>query len=311
METSANYRLLGTFVLAAVVIGIGFFYFLAPAENDTIEYDVVFNERVSGLSEGSDVRFNGIKIGEIRTLKLAPNNPEQVVARVRVERDAPIKVDTQAEIELVGVTGLAIIQFTGGKPESLLLRDVSRQRIPRIVAKPSAIADIIDGGTNIIAGAQRVLDEKNTDTLARILEDIEIITDSLASREEEIGLLFDNASAAAEDFAVFAESLSETSDSLETVIVSMEQVFNRDVPQSIIEFDIAVADAQLLMTQLNGLLDENREAIEAFTQQGLGEATGIMADSRRLIRTLDGMLREVERDPTRFFFGDTRPEAVN
>ncbi len=297
-------------MLSAAVLAIVFALWLGGSEGEfSDEYDVVFNERVSGLSEGSDVRFNGIKVGDVRSLKLAPNNPEQVIARVRVLRNTPIKEDTQAELELVGVTGLAIIQFTGGSPESLLLRDVTRQRVPRIPAKPSIVADILSGGTDIIAGAQRLLDQKNTDTLARILEDIEVLTGSLAGKEDEIGRLVDNAALISEDIVVFAESLSKTSSDLESVILSMDQVFNKDVPKSITEFDIAVADAQLLMTQLNGLLENNSEAIEAFAQQGLGEASGAIADTRRLIRTLDGILLEFERNPAKSLFGDTRPET--
>ncbi len=311
METRASYLMIGAFVLSALVLSMIVALWLGGNEGEfTDQYDIVFNERVSGLSVGSDVRFNGIKVGEIVTLKLAANNPEQVVARVKILKDTPVKEDTKAELELVGVTGLAIIQFTGGSQEKLNLKDVRRQRIPRITASPSVVADILAGGTDIIAGAQRVLDEKNTDTLSRILEDIEAITDSLAGKDEEIGQIVDNAALISEDLVVFSESLNETSKNLEVVIKSMEQVFNNDVPASIIEFDKAVLDAQLLMGQLNTLLEENNDAIDAFAQQGLGETAGAVADARRLMRTMDGLLREIERDPTKFFFGETRPQAA-
>ncbi len=310
METRAHYVLIGAFMISAALLAIFFALWLGGSDGEyTDEYDVIFNERVSGLSEGSDVRFNGIKVGDVRSLRLAPNDPEQVIARVRILRNTPVKADTEAELELVGVTGLAIIQFTGGTPESMMLKDVTRQRVPRIIASPSVVADILAGGTDIIAGAQRLLDEKNTEALTRILEDIEIITDSLAGKDDELAQIVDNAALISEDLVVFADTLNRTSANLETVILSMEQVFNEDVPAAIIGFDIAVKDTELLMDQMNELLENNKEAIEAFAQQGLGEATAAIADSRRLMRTLDGILLEVERDPTRFFFGETRPET--
>ena len=309
METRANYILIGAtmlFVAAAVVF---FSLWLGGGEGDySDQYDVYFSERVSGLSEGSDVRFNGIKVGDIKELRLARNNPEQVIARIAVLKDTPIKEDTKAELELVGVTGLAIIQFTGGTPDSRLLKDVRRARIPRIDASPSVVADILAGGTDIIAGAQRVLDEDNTQRLSRILEDIEVITSSLADNKDDIDTLFKNAAVISEDLTTFTASLDKTSENLETVILSMEQVFNQDVPKSIEEFDVAVADAQLLMDQLNTLLADNDEALDAFLQQGLGETAGVVADTRRLIRTMDSILLEVERDPAAFFFGETRPQ---
>ncbi len=79
--------------------------------------------------------------------------------------------------------------------------------------------------------------------------------------------------------------------------------------QSLGEFDATALEYRELAEELRALLGENKEAIEAFTQQGLGEAAGAIADSRRLIQTVDGILLEFERDPTRFLLGDARPEV--
>ena len=309
METRAHYVLIGLFMLSILFLGILFALWLGSVEREFDEYDVVFNERVSGLSEGAAVLFNGIDVGEVSDLQLAPNNPEQVIARVRVNQDTPIKTDTQAELELQGVTGLAVIQFSGGKQDSPLLKDISRRRVPQIQASLSPITRLLEGGGNIVASVQRLLTRENTQTVTRILEDVEVISSALAAREGEITRTIDNIARTSDQIAELADTLDERSAQIESILAGTDRLVNEDMRQTMQDVDAVVAEAQVFAEELRSTLGENRAAIDAFAQQGLGEAAGAIADSRRLIRTMDLILRELERDPARFLFGETRPSV--
>lgn len=309
METRAHYILIGAFMLSAIVLAILFTLWLGSVEREFDEYDVVFNERVSGLSEGAAVLYNGIDVGEVRDLQLAPENPEQVIARVRVERDTPIKIDTKAELELQGVTGLAVIQFSGGSRDSPMLKNITNQRVPQIQASLSPITKLLEGGGNIVASVQRLLTKDNTDTVARILADIETLSDALAEKEPEITRTIENIATASEQLAEFADTLEARSAQLESILDGADTLMNEDLQNTLAEIDLAVADARAFAEELRSTLGENRAAIDAFAQQGLGEAASAIAETRRLIRTTDAMIRELERDPARFFFGETRPQA--
>lgn len=310
METRAHYILIGAFMLSAILLTILFTLWLGSVERNYDEYDVVFNERVSGLSEGASVLFNGINVGEVRELQLAPHNPEQVIALVRVDQDTPIKTDTKAELELQGVTGLAVIQFSGGKQESPLLKDISRRRPrPQIQASLSPITKLLEGSGNIVASIQRLLTKDNTDAVARILEDVEVITTVLEDKEEEIARTIDNVARASDELAAFADTLEAKSAQIDSILGGADTFVNEDLQASLDEIDLVVADARAFAEELRSMLGENRGAIDAFAQQGLGEAAATVAESRRLIRTLDSILRELERDPARFFFGETRPQT--
>ena len=72
MENRAHYALIGTFVLVALFAIIAFVAWLSSAQFDQQfdEYEVTFNGAVRGLSQGSEVRFNGLKVGEVRRLRL-------------------------------------------------------------------------------------------------------------------------------------------------------------------------------------------------------------------------------------------------
>lgn len=74
METRANYVLIGAFTLIASIALLGFALWAAKYSSDRSwnEFDVVFREPVTGLSEGSSVQYNGIAVGTIDNLQLAP-----------------------------------------------------------------------------------------------------------------------------------------------------------------------------------------------------------------------------------------------
>ena len=110
METRANYVLIGAFTLAAVVGAFLFVMWIAGygTTGSHRKYQVVFNGSVSGLSNGANVLFNGIKIGEVTHLTFSRSDPHQVVADIDVNSDAPIDNNTKARLETQGLTGAGV-----------------------------------------------------------------------------------------------------------------------------------------------------------------------------------------------------------
>lgn len=115
METRAHHVLIGLVTVLVVAGAMLFGLWLAKSSVDDAfkDYEVVFNEAVSGLSCGSPVQYNGIKVGDVFTLRLDPKDPRRVLARVRLSADTPVKEDTQAKLTLAGVTGNSFIQLSG------------------------------------------------------------------------------------------------------------------------------------------------------------------------------------------------------
>jgi phospholipid/cholesterol/gamma-HCH transport system substrate-binding protein len=120
MEFSARYTLAGLFVLATILGIFGFVYWLTASDGigETTHYRIRFPVPVSGLSVGSDVLFNGIKIGEVSALKFDRDAPEVVIAEADLSTLAPIHTDTTVGIAFQGLTGAASILMTGGSVDS-------------------------------------------------------------------------------------------------------------------------------------------------------------------------------------------------
>src|SRR3546814_9864301 len=91
-------------------------------------YRIIFDGPVRGLSEGGEVQFNGIPVGEITRISLDPRNPNRVLAGVRLREDTPVRVDSTAATESQGITGGSYIQISAGTPSKPLLKEVSKER---------------------------------------------------------------------------------------------------------------------------------------------------------------------------------------
>jgi phospholipid/cholesterol/gamma-HCH transport system substrate-binding protein len=72
---------------------------------------IVFEGSASGLRNGGSVNFDGVHIGEIKSLKL--DNPRKIVALVMIDNSAPVRKDTVVGLEFQGLTGIAAISLTG------------------------------------------------------------------------------------------------------------------------------------------------------------------------------------------------------
>lgn len=299
METRAHYVVIGSVVLIVVACAFLFVLWLAQAQREFDEYDVIFTERVSGLSRGAAVRFNGIQKGEVKRLSIDEDNPSIVIARVRVDRDTPVKTDTRAELELVGFTGLAIIQFVGGSREAPLLKEVERG-VPRLRADTSGFAAFLEGSGDIIKAANAILSPENTEAVTRILANVATITSTIAEQDENIARTFENA-------AELTSDLAEVSESLNQAALKFDRILTEDAAEVLSETRMTVEATRRLVENLSELVDENREPLAIFMDQGLAQVGPAVAEARRTIRAFEQVLREIDRDPRGYLLGESTP----
>ena len=101
MEKDANYALVGLSTLLLFIGLVAFIVWLARVtfaqEYDL--YNIVFQGPVRGISQGGEVHFNGIKVGEVTRIILDPSDPRRVIATARVTSTVPIRIDSFATRE--------------------------------------------------------------------------------------------------------------------------------------------------------------------------------------------------------------------
>ncbi|MFJ5488351.1 MlaD family protein, partial [Hansschlegelia beijingensis] len=116
METRANHALIGAFTLAVIAAAFAFVWWFSDIgqNRDRAIYRIQFPGAVSGLTPGSAVLFNGIRVGDVVDLNFDPQDPAKVIARVEIAKNTPVRTDTRARLEMTGLTGGAVVQLTGG-----------------------------------------------------------------------------------------------------------------------------------------------------------------------------------------------------
>ena len=303
METKANYVLIGAFTIIASVFLLLFALWAAKysSEKTWREYAVIFNEPVTGLSEGSSVQYNGISVGTVKTLRLAPDDPRRVLARLRLQADTPVKVDTRAKMTMPSLTGTPIIQLTGGSPGSPSLADVDKREIPVIQAEASALQNIADTANRLVARMDQVLSEDNVKRLSNTLANIESMTGAIADQREDLRALIINARQS-------SEQLTATLQTTNRAVENVDRELVQKLPGLIAKLDSTVGKLDSAATGANGILTENRAAISSFANDGLAQLGPTLAELRTLVRDLRRISDRLDSNPTRYLLGRDAPK---
>src|SRR3569832_735662 len=141
METRANYVLIGSFTLAVIAAASGFVLWFQSLHTtkQRSPLRVVFEGPAAGLRNGGSVNFNGIRVGEVVSVKL--DNPRRVVALAMVENIAPIRKDSLVCLEFQGLTGVAAISLKGGE-EAAPPPPLDEDGIQTLMADPNKLQDV-------------------------------------------------------------------------------------------------------------------------------------------------------------------------
>lgn len=293
METRANYALIGAFTLSMIFAAFSFVYWFSGSSQSGRQdvYQIIFSGAVSGLSRGSAVLFNGVKVGEVTHLAISEKDPSKVDVMVKIDERTPVKTNTRARLETRGFTGVADVLLVGGTPGAPDLEAEPGQRYPQIEAERSEIQNLLGNvqslstkAAEVLVKLDRVLDE-NRDTISGTLKNAETFTKTLADNSQQI-------SAFIKDAADAAHSLKPMVARLDKFLATGEQTIKAIDPKQIktITGNIAGASSNL----------------KNFSATGLRQYEQLAVDARKAVDTLDQAIKSIERDPSQFIWGPSQ-----
>src|SRR5580765_3881722 len=163
METKANYVAVGAFVLICVFGVVVTLLWLAGAQySQEYEYfQTSFKGPVTGLGNGTTVRYNGIDVGRVTDLRFDPNDPQKVIAMLQVKPDLRIRQDSEASIESQGLTGGSYVEISGGTKKSPELAPTYRGQAPFIKSRPSTLQQLEQSAPELFDKLNHAADKIN------------------------------------------------------------------------------------------------------------------------------------------------------
>jgi phospholipid/cholesterol/gamma-HCH transport system substrate-binding protein len=221
MTTRSQKTRLGIFVvvsLTAILVTIGIIVAPKLFEVRDVYYIGYENVSLMGLQEGGPVKYHGLTVGSISNISIDPSDISRVIVEVSLEHGTPIKQDTRADIELLGITGIKVIELRSGTPETPYLKPGD------FIMPGKSITEMITGQAEVM------------------LEKLEIILNNLAAfssvdNRNKIMLLVENS---ASTLGQLNSLLAENHEALSKSIQNFESISD-ETRELVINANITVA----------------------------------------------------------------------
>ena len=320
METRSNHILVGGVVLAMLLALVLFVVWLSQAAGDQEKrYDIFFKQSVDGLAKGSAVTFSGVPVGQIESINLLPATPEFVRVRITVKEEAPVLVGTTATIKGVGFTGVSQIQLDPPqrdprRPQPRLAElscpdgDESAQcpyGVPIIPPKPGALGELLSSAPELVervstltARLTELLSDRNQNSIAAILANVQVISKNLAERSDEIAAAMADARVAIQQTGKAVEEIGQLAD-------TSDQLLQRDARPMIADLRQTVRAAETSMQNLDAAIGDARPGLQAFSKQTIPEVGQLVRDLREMSDALSSVSQRLDQQGAAGIIGGT------
>jgi phospholipid/cholesterol/gamma-HCH transport system substrate-binding protein len=281
LEAKTNYTIVGLAVLflassllaAALWLSIGF------DQKKYCLYTVYVHEPISGLSEDSVVKFNGVKVGFVNKIELSQLDPQAVKILLKIEENTPITTSTRATLITQGITGTTYLGLSATSSTFVPLQKTPGEPYPVIPYQASFFNLLEKNMTDISVGLKRVLSKKNAENLKKSLSNLQKITDIFADNNENL------------------------------------QKSLRDLPKLIAEFKVSAHefgsmanDVAKAGRQVSSTMQAGRNSIDKISQQAIPPTVLLLRRLELIAANLEKTSAEMRQNPAVIIRGSAPPK---
>jgi phospholipid/cholesterol/gamma-HCH transport system substrate-binding protein len=306
MESRAYAFITGLFVIGLIVAIVAWANWLAQEPVDRKAYRVIASTPVSGLNAQAQVRYRGMSVGRVTTIKLDPRDRHKILIDIEVNSDIPVTRGTYAQLGMEGITGIAYVHLLDESQETAP-PPKGADGLAELPLKPSFLDTMSDSaeGTvrdarELIAAINAVLTPENRKHLGATLASLEKVTSNL---EVATGKLPQTMARA--DAWLGPENLRLARDSLERVNEAA-----KTLPQITGEAERLLVETRLLVVEVGKLSVQARDLVgeigklSADVQGGTLPQIGAFAESAdRGARRVGGLASDLSRNPDSLLWG--------
>ena len=258
MNAKTNYTMVGFFVIMSIVLIFVFVIWLVKPTDDKelTLFKIYFTESVSGLNIDSPVKYRGVTIGKVTSMRINLTNIEEIEVDILVDRDSPIKTDTVAKLKAQGITGLNYIDLSQGSKNAPLLCENGEEllvikSVPSFLVKvEESFGSVSVNLSNLMESTQVLLRTENQEEFTKILR-------SLASTMAKFDKTLNEKSI--DDFHRLIASARSTAEKMDKTMPKVDQFIDKSV-----DFERRVSTA---LTSISGSYTTIASAMAVFEER--------------------------------------------
>lgn len=301
MERDANYFAVGAFVLMVTAMAGLFVYWYSEGRErrDYVPYEVYFPGSVTGLTEGSSVRYLGVEVGKVRRIRLDPRSPERVQVVADIDGAAPISEKTTAELAMMSfATGLLYIDLRQNTSGREILPPMPSERYPVINTVRSsldsfmdALPDLAGNAALLLERAQQIFSPENSAALADMVKNLHEVSERLPGTVEKVDALL-------ADFAA-------TSAQVRSLVASMERATGEVMPevrQLAARLNATAANMEEASRTLQQFMGANSGNLTTFARDGLPQLQRTLEEAGSAAAEIRALTQSLKADPSRLIY---------
>ena len=222
----------------------------------------------------------------MQKISLLPNRPEFVWVRIEVDQQTPVLQGTTAQIHGVGFTGVSEIQLAGAERGRAAIDQLGPQGCPVVPASSGGISALLNSAPELIDRIQRLterltelLSDKNQNSIADILENIDVTTQQLRKHAPELGDTIAEIKIASHNAGLAANNVAALTDNANRLVNEQGRPAAEDLRK-------AIASIQTATDNLNSMITDARPGVQNFSKSTLPQANRLVHDLRELTQSL-------------------------
>ena len=302
MESKTNYTIVGVVVLilTAGLLSAGLWLSVGFNQKVYTSYTVYLHEAAAGLTDDSPVKFNGVQVGFVKSIKLNKNDPRQVEITLSIEENTPITTSTSATLISQGITGVTYVGLSAGSADLTPLQKMPGEPFPVIPAKPSLFNQIdsilkeVSENVNKVGNeAQRIFNDENAAYIKNSLANLERVSTVIANNSENINRSLKSAD-------VFLANVAKVSDDLPAIV--------KDLKTGVAKFNVLATDMSKAGKNVSKTMVAGKNTLDKFSQQTLPPAVILLQRLNAISANLQKLSNEIRQNPSIVIRGTTPPK---
>ena len=303
MENRSHALLAGLFTLLLVIASAITAIWISKQNLPRIPYELIATSPVTGLSVQSQVRYQGVPVGSVESLRFVPENPGKVLILIGIDPKTPITEATWAEIVIAGVTGISNVELRddGTSTKRLVSSLDKMQQIPirpnfldRLITQASTMAPVVE---DLLTHMQKIASDENVGALSATLQNVASLSDQLRRSMVLLEPGLAKVPALIDGLTVTGKRVDEAVVDVRKLTLSAQKTL-----------DVLNAPGGT-MVQVTRSLKDIREAVAQLRVSILPDVSMFTLNATDASQALTQTLRQLGQSPQSLIFGRPRSNA--